>query len=333
MPGKIESTAFLSQLEDMDKYLLEYRSLKLMPQVTNAFGAMRFNNNNFEMDNDLLKNSKKLNGINGGNNNNNNNNNSNNNNNNRKKFMNKQAFRLNSPTAVKFPHTKAVPPTAAPTAAPAGATTPLVNSHNFNKANSATYPLYYNTANNNSNASLAQPPLSSSTSSPSFVPPRVDSSLSGYDPTFDYVVPTPTPTDYTNQFSTPFSSYLNSGINPNMSSSVGATTAGTPVASSANLATSGSSDMVNNLVGTNTFNSGVSAPLAFDQPLPTSSISASMGASGLASTPTTADLSGNNLGSDQLLMNDLSLGWGSNHVSSAGAGNYGIWNNDMSVWS
>lgn len=241
--------------------------------------------------------------------------------------MNKQAFRLNSPTAVKFPpHTKPVPPTAAP----ASTTTPLVNSH-FNKATSATYPLYYNTANNNSNTSLVQPPLSSSTSSPSFVPPRVDSSLGGYDPTFDYMVPTPT--DYTSQFSTPFSSYLNSGINPNMSSSVGTTTVGTPVASSANLSTSGNSDMINNLVGTNTFNSGTSAPLTFDQPLPTSSVSASMGASGLASTPSTTDLSGNNLGSDQLLMNDLSLGWGSNHVSSAGAGNYGIWNNDMSVWS
>lgn len=323
MPGKIESTAFLSQLEDMDKYLLEYRSLKLMPQVTNAFGAMRFNNNNnFEMDNDLLKNNKKLSTINGGNNNNNNNNN-----NNRKKFMNKQAFRLNSPTGVKFsPHAKGIPSTAPPT----GTTTPLVNTH-LNKATSATYPMYYNTANSNSNASLVQPPLSSSTSSPSFIPRRVDSSLSGYDPSFDYVVPTAT--DYTNQLSTPFPSYLNSGIHPNIGSSVGATTVGTPVASSTNLATTGSNDIINNLVGSNTFSSGVPAPLAFDQSLPTSSISASMGASGLAPTSSATDLSGNNLGSDQLLMNDLSLGWGSNHVSSAGAGNYGIWNNDMSVWS
>ncbi|AET40999.1 uncharacterized protein Ecym_7150 [Eremothecium cymbalariae DBVPG len=32
MPGQILSVPFISQLEDMDKYLMEYRSLKLMPQ-------------------------------------------------------------------------------------------------------------------------------------------------------------------------------------------------------------------------------------------------------------------------------------------------------------
>ncbi|SCV01409.1 LANO_0F11628g1_1 [Lachancea nothofagi CBS 11611] len=32
MPGQIVSVPFLSQVEDMDKYLLEYRSLKVMPQ-------------------------------------------------------------------------------------------------------------------------------------------------------------------------------------------------------------------------------------------------------------------------------------------------------------
>lgn len=42
----------------------------------------------------------------------------------------------------------------------------------------------------------------------------------------------------------------------------------------------------------------------------------------------------NNSGSN-LLMNDYSVGWGSNHAnsSSSAGGSFGIWNNDMSVWS
>ncbi|SCU87218.1 LAMI_0D05204g1_1 [Lachancea mirantina] len=45
MPGEIVSVPFLSQIEDMDKYLLEYRSLKLMPQNGNAYGGqhVRYN--------------------------------------------------------------------------------------------------------------------------------------------------------------------------------------------------------------------------------------------------------------------------------------------------
>ncbi|AMD20449.1 HDL295Cp [Eremothecium sinecaudum] len=39
MPGQIISVPFVSQIEDMDKYLTEYRSLKLMPQ--NAAGPLQ----------------------------------------------------------------------------------------------------------------------------------------------------------------------------------------------------------------------------------------------------------------------------------------------------
>ncbi|CEP60250.1 uncharacterized protein LALA0_S01e06414g [Lachancea lanzarotensis] len=39
MPGQFVSVPFLSQVEDMDKYLMEYRSLKLMPQ--NAAGLQQ----------------------------------------------------------------------------------------------------------------------------------------------------------------------------------------------------------------------------------------------------------------------------------------------------
>lgn len=45
MPGQLFNLPFLSQVEDMDKYLLEYRSLKLMPQQqTNSYqNAAKYN--------------------------------------------------------------------------------------------------------------------------------------------------------------------------------------------------------------------------------------------------------------------------------------------------
>lgn len=364
MPGKIESTAFLSQLEDMDKYLLEYRSLKLMPQVTNVFGAgathLRFTHGNeFDVGDGIIKgvgNGRKIqlgnygsgasngNGLSTGNGSGNG---GNANVNGRKKFMGKQqGFRMQSPT-LKMP----------PQSNNKFAGSPLVNTH-FKQA----YPqVYYNSTNNNSNVSLGhswqtQSPgektqLSSCNSSPSYGPPRVDSalnsvssSMANYDCSgFDYVVPSST--DYSSQFSAvpgPFASYLNSGVVPS-NSSAGTTTVATPITTTANLTSSSSGEMVSNLGGTSFVpaagtTTGVSSSLAFDQSLanqaiPSSSLSASMGVAGLAGNSSAVDLSTSNLAGDRLLMNDLSLGWGSNHVSSAGAENYGIWNNDMSVWS
>lgn len=361
MPGKIESTAFLSQLEDMDKYLLEYRSLKLMPQASNTFGAgvnhLRFaQGNDFDSGDNVLKgmsNCRKVqlgnygNGTSNGNGAYNANGNGGNvNANGRKKFMGKQqGFRMQSPT-LKMP----------PQSNNKFAGSPLVNTH-FKQA----YPqVYYSPSNSNSNISLGhswqtQSPgektqLSSSNSSPSYVPPRVDSAMSGtsssmanYDATgFDYVVPTPT--EYNNQFSSvsgPFTSYLSSGVVPT-ACSAGTTTAATPVAPVANFPSSTSGDMIGNLTGTSFAPStgtaaSVSSSLAFDQSLAhqtlPSTISASMRVPGLPGSSSAVDLSSSNLGGDRMLMNDLSLGWGSNHVSSAGTENYGIWNNDMSVWS
>lgn len=401
MPGKIEGIPFLSQVEDVDKYLLEYRSLKLMPQTTNSFQPrnahqphnhlphqMRHNLNSNSINSIENAGSEFYSAIKGGGNNramqmgnygnvtNNGTINGNSNNNkgvnginvsningtvNRKKCIgnSNQGYRFNNSgmrftpqyQSQKQQHSSQFTPN------------PAITNH-YKQAYSQ---LYYNTANSSSTVSLdrlnspfygsnqqqqqnasQQQQYSSSNSSPSPAPQRADNSSSGassipsYNGSFDYSVPISN--DFNNQFSSgsaPFSNYLNGGL---VSSTPIAPTAVAAASASNNVnLRSSSNDITGGFPSASLIsgkNSGSATTLEFEH-LPTQavlsppSVSNSIGTIAQDSSSNKDNGSGGKNAANQFLMNDYSVGWGSNHVnvSSANSGAFGIWNNDMSVWS
>lgn len=398
MPGKIEGIPFLSQVEDVDKYLLEYRSLKLMPQTTNSFQPRNANQHHHHLPHQMRHNlnSSSINSIEsaggefysaikgGGNNRaiqmgnygnvtNNGNNNCNGNNNkgvnginvsningtvNRKKCIgnSNQGYRFNN-SGVRF-----TPQYQSQKQQHSQFTSnPAIASH-YKQA----YPqLYYNTANSSSTVSLdrlnspfyglnqqqqnasQQQQYSSSNSSPSPAPQRADNSLSGgssiasYNSSFDYAAPLSN--EFNNQFSSgpaPFSNYLNSGL---ISSTYIAPTAASAASTSNTDLRSSSNDMAGDFTDASLVSgkNNVSATTLEFEHLPTQavlsapSVTSSIGTIAQDSSSDKDDGSGGKNAANQFLMNDYSVNWGSNHVnvSSANSGAFGIWNNDMSVWS
>lgn len=380
MPGKIESVPFLSQLEDVDKYLLEYRSLKLTSPNPSSYnqhhqihGQMRYSHSNGSgtFDNgggdksgidgkqlpmgNVMFNGKSsnsmsvpINGAMGMN---------------RKKVMNtsNQSYRYNNNAAMKYgaqyqpkQHQQ-----------PAFAANSMITNHL-----KQVYPqMSYNTNGSGSNLALDQLSSSfmvpnqnkssqqqqqqqqqqgypSSNSSPSPAPPLADAALSGnssissFSSNIGYVLPT-TSGSSNSQFAAqaPFSNYLDSGLISSASIAPG-------ISPTTNISAPTGTDMVggypSNALANEAAHTGAPA-FNFEQGISTPALMSEAisvdRATPLARENTLASFDGssgsmNNSGSN-LLMNDYSVGWGSNHAnsSSSAGGSFGIWNNDMSVWS
>ncbi|CAI4056004.1 hypothetical protein SUVZ_02G0360 [Saccharomyces uvarum] len=350
MPGQIISVPFLSQTEDMDKYLLEYRSLKLIRQSSDSFqprnapphqsnyhshyNHMKYNNTGSYYYNGNTHNQTSLQPM----------NRSipstsygtySHNRPNDVPFMNaqKKHNRFNTNNSVnqqKYKQYSQYP------------SNPVVTAHL-----KQTYPqLYYNSNvnnnnnnnNNNSNALYNQAQFSTryfnSNSSPSLATSSSNSSSPYNQTSFEYMLP-----------STSAAATNLSTSSSNNSALTNPTTA-----------TSASTDLINDLSTGPTANSLIpdlhSTPtipfLPTNQTLLMSSaapgpIGTNIHPSQSSPSPSLRDnftsVPVNMSSSASLLMNDSSLGWGSNHMNvssssqSASTRPFGIWNTDMSVWS
>lgn len=404
MPGKIESIPFFSQLEDVDKYLLEYRSLKLASPASGGYeshapsqhqqmhGQVRYGQGNVSggnYDNDVGGNevaiqagsngkplqAENCQGINSGVAFSNSGKGSSamggaamngNMGLNRKRVMGagNQGYRYNGNAGMKYgvqyqpgkqqqnhqqQHNSS-----------AYAASSMISNHL-----KQVYPqMSYNANGSGSNLALDQLSSSfmvpnqhksqqqqqqqqqgypSSNSSPSPVPPSADAALSGsssissFSSNIGYVLP-PASGSSNSHFAAqaPFSNYLDSGLvsttpiapgnssAANVSASSGADmTSGYPSASLASSASNATASAFD-------YESSMPTPTLLSETISTDQVAPSTRENTLAS----FEGSNNNSGSN-MLMNDYSIGWGSNHAnsSSSAGGSFGIWNNDMSVWS
>lgn len=220
-----------------------------------------------------------------------------------------------------------------------------------------TYPqLYYNSSNNGSNISLdqinsafygsnhvvtQQRQVSSGNSSPSLAMPKLDTSLSGtssiasYNGSFD-----PISSEFNAQFTSPaaFSNYLGGGLmnpGPTLAPS-GPTSATIPSARNDLLPNFSSTSLANDTTarGSMVFDPKGPAPtVGSDTIVPNPAPKSSQDNTFNNVEGSTAEE--NNNTSNQFFMNDFTIDWGSSHVngSSSNSGSFGIWSNDMSVWS
>ncbi|EJT41651.1 YBL081W-like protein [Saccharomyces kudriavzevii IFO 1802] len=359
MPGQIISTPFLSQNEDMDKYLLEYRNLKLIHQSSNSFQSRNAppHQSNYHSHYSQLK------------------------------YSNTNGYYYNNSNSNSNPHNQAglQSMNRSVSSSPYGAYNhnrpneiPYMNAqkkhYRFNTNNNnlnqqkykqysqyssnpvvtahlkQTYPqLYYNSNanvhpnnnnnnNNSKNALYNQAQFSTryfnSNSSPSLTSSTSNSSSPYNQTSFEYILPS-TSAPSTN---------LSSSSSNNSTHTVPTTAA------------SASTDLINDLPTV----PSASSHVADSQPTPTIPFlptnqallmsSAAPGPIGAnirlpQSSPSPslrddfATAPANMSSSSSLLMNDSSLGWGSNHMNVSSSSQpassrpFGIWNNDMSVWS
>ncbi|CAI5040179.1 CRE_HP_G0107100.mRNA.1.CDS.1 [Saccharomyces cerevisiae] len=346
MPGQIISIPFLSQNEDMDKYLLEYRSLKLLHQSSNSFQShnapshqsnyhphynhMKYNNtgsyyyyNNNNNSSVNPHNQAGLQSINrsipsapyGA---------YNQNRANDVPYMNtqKKHHRFSANNNLNQQKYKQYPQYTS---------NPMVTAH-LKQA----YPqLYYNSNvnahnnNNNSNNSNNQTQFSTryfnSNSSPSLTSSTSNSSSPYNQSTFEYILPS------------------TSAASTNLSSS----SSNNSMHTNPTTATSTSADLINDLPVGPTSSSLISDLHSPSTLLMSSTTSSSIGTNinppqHSPSPSQREDFSTapvNMSSSASLLMNDSSLGWGSNHMNVSSSSQpassrpFGIWNTDMSVWS
>ncbi|SCW00080.1 LAFE_0B09010g1_1 [Lachancea fermentati] len=320
MPGQIVSIPFLSQIEDMDKYLLEYRSLKLMPQNAVSFTQpqMRYNVNR-----------AMNNGVGGGNTNT------------RKKLLNNtngvQVYRYNNNTT-KYGQQSG---------SGVMAQTQNGSGGSFKPA----YPQMFYGAGNSSSMSLPQVPsptlygaaqtqqqfMTASSSSSSTPPPILHASISGTSSIsslggeYEYLLPNEVNGQYMSSNSAgnsvPTSTNVTAPSTATMSSGYLDSVVSAPAGFKIESAGSSSTDFINGL--------------------PSSLLSEGMNPNGFlaGTTNNTNSFFGNTVSypssgsnattssSSNFMMQD-SKGWGNNNANtSSNTGSFGIWNNDMSVWS
>ncbi|AJP85367.1 CDN_1a_G0001320.mRNA.1.CDS.1 [Saccharomyces cerevisiae] len=369
MPGQIISIPFLSQNEDMDKYLLEYRSLKLLHQSSNSFQShnapshqsnyhphynhMKYNNtgsyyyyNNNNNSSVNPHNQAGLQSINrsipsapyGA---------YNQNRANDVPYMNTQKKHhrfsannsLNQQKYKQYPQYTSNPMVTAhlKQTYPQLYYNSNVNAHNNNNNNNSNNSNNNNNNNNNNNL-YNQTQFSTryfnSNSSPSLTSSTSNSSSPYNQSTFEYILPS------------------TSAASTNLSSS----SSNNSMHTNPTTATSTSADLINDLPVGPTSSSLISD---LHSPPTVSFLPASQT---LLMSSTTSSSIGTNINPPQhspspsqredfstapvnmsssasLLMNDSSLGWGSNHMNVSSSSQpassrpFGIWNTDMSVWS
>lgn len=391
MPGQIESVPFLSQIEDVDKYLLEYRSLKLTsPSHSGNFnaggfqqqqvqGQLRYNNSSAgKVNNDVRDtavagklgvNGETLptgnfsdgtavsgsygNGMKGGL--------SGSNFNgpmmaNRKKYVanGNQGYRYNNHSNGKFNVQYGNTQVQQKHQAPGLVQNTMIANH-FKQV----YPqMSYNGAGSGTNLALeqlstsfmipnqmpqqqkvpqAQQGYPSSASSPSPAPPRVDTALSGSSSISSFN----SNIDHGNsnaQFNgSQFQNYLDSGLvsSPSLVSGI---SSGANIYSLANgdgVAGYSSSSLAaehnNSTSNSMTFEPAIQTPVLGPESISSDRVAGEVNLAGFEAPSASMNTNPTN----NLLMGDYSVGWGSNHAntSSNTSGAFGIWNNDMSVWS
>ncbi|QLQ79108.1 hypothetical protein HG537_0B04560 [Torulaspora globosa] len=320
MPGKIESIPFLSQIEDVDKYLIEYRSLKLAPSG-NASGYHQLRSHSSEVlgkAGETYESVVAYGSMVG-----------------RKKYTGNQGYRYsNAKYGVQY----------------SGAQQNAMIANHFKQV----YPQTgYNGSGSGSNLALdqlssfmmpnrisQQPKVNhSGGSSPSPVPSRVDttlsagSSISSYSSNAEHASAN---AQFGTSHASQFQNFLDSGL-VSSSSIVSGIPSNTNIYNlgNGNIHGYSSSSLVaerSNSGGTPlSFEPGVSTPVLVPEPISSDRVTGEVNLGGFEAP--TASISANP--ANNMLMSDYSVGWGSNHAttSSNTSGAFGIWNNDMSVWS
>lgn len=386
MPGRIESVPFLSQIEDVEKYLREYRSLKLtspshsgsynnttaVGQQQQVNGQLRFNQNaSVKVSNEAREGNvanktglnakalpaggyndstamvggyvKNMNGVNF---------------NgsmiaNRKKYAGNgnQNYRYNSHSNSNYgaQYQAGVQMQPKSQQQTGFAQNSMIASHfkqvypqmSYNCDGGSSSNLALGSSFMMSKASPVQQGYPSGASSPSPAPPRVDTSLSGTSSVSSYNdhVMTSNSNSANGQFSGThgqFQNYLDSGL-VSSSSIASGISSHTNIYNLANgdgaagYASTALATERSNANGTPmNFESAMATPVMVPEPISSERAAGEVGLRGFE-----APIASMTNSSSNLLMNDYSVGWGSNHAntSSNTSGAFGIWNSDMSVWS
>lgn len=356
MSGQIESIPFLSQIEDVDKYLLEYRSLKLATSGhCGSYGSAGYQQGQLrshssdvagkpggETSGGYEGTGNYGNGVKGtnfsgsmvG----------------RKKYPANQGYRYsNAKYGVQYSSVQQQGPGMAQNAMIANHFKQVYPQMGYSASGSGSNLaldqlsasfMAPNRMSQQPKASQAQQGYPSGASSPSPVPSRVDTTLSGGSSISSYSS-NAEHASANAQFGASHASQFQNFLDPGLVSSSSIVSGITPATNIYNLGNGdavhgySSSSLVaerNNSGGTPLgFEPSVSTPVLVPEPITSDRVAGEVNLGGFEAP--TASISGNQ--ASNMLMSDYSVGWGSNHAttSSNTSGAFGIWNNDMSVWS
>ncbi|QLL31595.1 hypothetical protein HG536_0B04590 [Torulaspora globosa] len=354
MPGQIESIPFLSQIEDVDKYLLEYRSLKLAtPGHSSSYSS-----GGHHVQGQARSLGSEVREVN---------------------VAGEPAGSYNGAVDGAGSYGNGMKGTNFSGSMGAGRKKYVGNANQYRKygvqysnvqqqntmiANhfKQVYPqMGYNGSGSGSNLSLDQLSASfmmpnrmsqqpnvaqtqqgypSGASSPSPVPSRVDTTLSGGSSISSYTS-NAEHASASAQFGASHASQFQNFLDPGLVSSSSIVPG---ISSNTNIYNLGNGDLVrgysssslvaerNNSAGTPLgFEPGVSTPVLGPEPISSDRVAGEVNLGGFDAPA--AGISANP--ANNMLMSDYPVGWGSNHAttSSNTSGAFGIWNNDMSVWS